>query len=56
MGQALELPGTVVADVGVNVAHTLAPVMALDPEGKPVRLGTLWEDRPAVLVFLRQFG
>lgn len=40
----------------MNVAHTLAPVQAHDLEGNPVRLGTLWEDKPAVLVFLRHFG
>ena len=40
----------------MSVAHTLAPVQASDLDGNPVRLGTLWEDRPAVLVFLRPFG
>lgn len=24
--------------------------------GKPVELGTLWQDQPAVLIFLRHFG
>lgn len=24
--------------------------------GKPIELGTLWQDRPAVLIFLRHFG
>lgn len=40
----------------LNLVHTLAPVRASDLDGRPVRLGTLWEDRPAVLVFLRHFG
>jgi hypothetical protein len=40
----------------VDVAHALAPVQARDLDGEPVRLGTLWEDRPAVLLFLRHFG
>jgi len=31
-------------------------VQARGLDGEPVRLGTLWEDRPAVLIFLRQFG
>lgn len=44
------------AAIDLNVEHTLASVQALDPEGRQVRLGTLWEDRPAVLVFLREFG
>jgi hypothetical protein len=39
-----------------DVAHTLAPVQAVDLDGHPVRLGTLWEDAHAVLVFLRHFG
>jgi hypothetical protein len=43
-------------DVAFDVAHVLAPVQATDLEGRPVRLGTLWEDRAAVLVFLRHFG
>ena len=42
--------------VDLNVEHTLASVQAVDPDGRPVRLGTLWEDQPAVLVFLREFG
>lgn len=24
--------------------------------GKPVALGSLWQDRPALLIFLRHFG
>ena len=47
-------PGT--SDVAVDVSHTLAPVQATDLDGRPVRLGTFWEDRAAVLVFLRHFG
>jgi hypothetical protein len=42
--------------VEVDIAHALAPVQARDLAGRPVRLGTLWEDRPAVLIFLRHFG
>lgn len=39
-----------------NVAHALAPLTALDETGRAVTLGTLWADRPAALVFVRQFG
>jgi hypothetical protein len=39
-----------------NVAAKLAPIEALDPKGRTVALGTLWKDRPAVLVFIRHFG
>jgi hypothetical protein len=31
-------------------------VELLDVEGQPVRLGSLWEDGPAVLVWLRHYG
>ena len=31
-------------------------VELLDVEGEPVRLGSLWEDGPAVLVWLRHYG
>ena len=34
----------------------LAQAMLLDPESRGRRLGDLWADRPAVLVFLRHFG
>jgi len=39
-----------------NIAAKLASLDVLDPEGRPVRLGTLWQERPAVLVFIRHFG
>ena len=44
------------ADVAFDVAHALAPVQATQLDGQPVRMGTLWEQRAAVLVFLRHFG
>jgi hypothetical protein len=28
----------------------------LDTQGEPVRLGSLWEDGPAVVVWLRHYG
>ena len=31
-------------------------VELLDVDGEPVRLGSLWEDGPAVLVWLRHYG
>lgn len=37
-------------------ASTLENVVLQDPEGNPVRLGDLWAERPAVLVFVRHFG
>jgi hypothetical protein len=34
----------------------LAGVVLQDSTGLDVRLGSLWEKRPAVLVFLRHYG
>jgi hypothetical protein len=28
----------------------------LDTDGEPVRLGSLWEEGPAVIVWLRHYG
>jgi peroxiredoxin len=36
--------------------HALDHIVVYDPEGHPVRLGQLWADRVAVLVFIRHFG
>lgn len=40
----------------MSVARALEDVTALDVEGNAVRLGDLWQERPAVLVFVRHFG
>jgi peroxiredoxin len=37
-------------------ASALEDVVLHDYEGRPVRLGDLWSERPAVLVFVRHFG
>jgi len=34
----------------------LANITLPDTDGKPTRLGSLWEKGPAVLVFLRHYG
>jgi len=34
----------------------LANAGVKDVEGRDVRLGELWRDRPAVLVFVRHYG
>ena len=39
-----------------NRADDLARLPVLDAEGRSVELGSLWRDRPAVLVFIRHFG
>jgi hypothetical protein len=37
-------------------ATKLGACEVLDPEGRSVRLGEAWRDRPVVLVFIRHFG
>jgi prostamide/prostaglandin F2alpha synthase len=37
-------------------ASGLAALVVKDLEGADVQLGTLWEDKPAVLVWLRHYG
>jgi len=37
-------------------ADELADVVLQDHTGAEVRLGDLWRDQPAVLVFLRHYG
>ena len=38
------------------LAATLAPLTVLTLDGASVPLGTLWKDRPQVVVWLRHFG
>lgn len=40
----------------MNVAERLSPIELLDPEGRAVHLGSMWSERPVVLVFIRHFG
>jgi peroxiredoxin len=40
----------------VDVGDPAPDVEVLDPQGRPVRLSTLWVERPVVLVFLRHYG
>ena len=39
-----------------TLSASLAPIELIDPDGQAVRLGTLWEKGPTVLVFLRHYG
>ena len=41
---------------GPATVAELADVVLQDSAGGDVRLGSLWETRPAVLVFLRHYG
>jgi hypothetical protein len=40
----------------MSLPRQLEKVEALDPEGRAVRLGEFWQERPVVLVFIRHFG
>jgi hypothetical protein len=37
-------------------ADELENVVLQDSDGRDVRVGSLWADRPAVVVFLRHYG
>ena len=39
-----------------SLSEALAPIRLPDPDGREVRLGSLWEERPVALVFLRHYG
>lgn len=39
-----------------SLSAALAPIELPDPDGHEVRLGSLWETRPAIVVFLRHYG
>ena len=39
-----------------SLNEALAGITLPDPDGRQVRLGSLWEKQPAVLVFLRHYG
>jgi hypothetical protein len=40
----------------MKVDPRLSEVVLQDSGGRPVRLGSLWTERPAALVFVRHFG
>jgi len=37
-------------------ANRLADIVLPDTDGHQIRLGSLWADHPAVVVFLRHYG
>lgn len=39
-----------------GVRMDLADTVVKDTEGRDVRLGELWRDKPAVVVFVRHYG
>lgn len=40
----------------MHLSTRLAAIELQDPEGGEHTLGSLWDERPVVLVFLRHFG
>ena len=40
----------------MQLATRLSGIELTDWTGESVRLGSLWEDQPVVLVFIRHFG
>ena len=40
----------------MSVVQRVSGVELQDPDGRVVRLGSLWQDETVVLVFLRHFG
>lgn len=40
----------------MRIATRLSGIELSDWTGEPVRLGSLWQDQPIVLVFIRHFG
>lgn len=40
----------------MKVAEELASTEVLALDGNPVALGSLWADKPAVLVWMRHYG
>jgi hypothetical protein len=45
-----------VSAMAESLSRRLAPISLPDPDDRPVRLGTLWAEGPAVVVFLRHYG
>lgn len=39
-----------------SIASALAPIVLPDPDGHEIRMGSLWENGPVVVAFLRHYG
>jgi hypothetical protein len=39
-----------------SLSEALAPIALPDADGRDIRLGSLWEEHPTVLIFLRHYG
>jgi hypothetical protein len=41
---------------GESFSAKLSAIVLPDADERPVRLGSLWESQPAVIIFLRHYG
>ena len=41
---------------GESFSAKLSAIVLPDADESPVRLGSLWESQPAVIIFLRHYG
>jgi len=41
---------------GQTLSAALSGITLPDTEGQEIRLGSLWQNSPAILVFLRHYG
>jgi hypothetical protein len=39
-----------------SLSKQLSEIVLPDADGREIRLGSLWESKPAVIVFLRHYG
>jgi hypothetical protein len=42
--------------LSVRVSTRLSGIELSDWQGEPVELGSLWQEKPIILVFIRHFG
>ena len=42
--------------MAISFSFALSDIVLPDCDGQEIRLGSLWEEQVAVLVFLRQYG
>jgi len=49
-------PSQRMSGMAETYSSKLAGITLPDADGKPTRLGSLWENGPAVMVFLRHYG
>ncbi len=48
--------GAILRAMNETLGATLSGIALADTDGHEIRLGSLWQERPAVLVFLRHYG